>query len=304
MKNKTDIPRPDPIHAIFKIANDTNNDFKCRIRAIYVAALLKILGIESIILNITTTLSDDKLMEMKKDESLLNLNGAIGTLKLQVATDFLCRQLDIHLQFPNDVSYFGSTIWILEDVDSDRAAEYWDKMGLSKGLHKHISHWNTLNYADLKDEVKKVISGRGLGGMAAGNAYVDFVPKYYAKIKDNATKERINKILFDLIDDYENGYASGAIYISSTLRMKGIKEKLLSCIDNIDSFLKYIFETSNIQDRKFNILIQYLSTLNMAIGKLEISEAKEYLIKQIQPLRNKPPQPLTKEHIFYYVCAK
>jgi hypothetical protein len=179
-----------------------------------------------------------------------------------------------------------------------------NKLGISPYMNESVSDWDKHSDEQLKDTVEKIIVGYGLGGMAAGNAYIDFIPRYYTKMDNITTKERIDKILFELIDDSQSSYGAGAIYICSSLKLAGIKEKLLGIMDKADNILGYIKEADDIQDRTFNILIQYLSALNMAIGQLKISESKDYLIEQLSLLKKSAPPPLTKEYYLYYICGR
>lgn len=288
-------------------AVDSAVNIEVRVKFIYICAELNLQGAEEATLKTINYIGD--LEKIKNTASVFGfLNAAIRKLNLRKASNFLCDQLNLYFRMPKEQRevyyYLGSAIWVLKDINSEKAASYWNKLGISSYVNENVSNWDKYSDEELKDTVKKIIIGYGLDGMAAGNAYIDFIPKYYTKINNITTKERINKILFELIDDSKSSYAAGAIYICSTLQLMGIKEILLGIIDKVDNILKYIEEANDIRDRKFLIFIQYLSALNMAIGRLRISESKDYLIEQLSLLKKPVPLPLTKEYYIYQICGR
>ncbi len=164
-------------------------------------------------------------------------------------------------------------------------------------VYRPISEWPELNDEDLKEEVRKNIMGFGMGG---STSHYQFIQDYHETIERSELKESVDRILLELIDDSARG-GDRAIYISTDLKLTGVKEKLIASIGKA----MQLFETmqKNPSMEEWGIQIQYFLQLNSSIMRLNIKEARELLVKQLDPLQWAPPSPgPNKEYYLYHLA--
>ena len=134
-------------------------------------------------------------------------------------------------------------------------------------------------------------------GLGAG-----FIPDIYNQIPNDNLRIRVNKILLQLIDDAHGWVGERTIYICSEIPLEGIRGKLINVLQTVQNIFKSIDIAKNLEDCMNEI--SYIMQLNIAIGKLKVNEGKDFLIKQLNPLKNPAPPPPTKEYYLYHMSAK
>ncbi len=164
-------------------------------------------------------------------------------------------------------------------------------------IYRPISEWNCLSKEDLREEIKKKILGFGMGG---STAHYQFVTEYQKKIKNTELEQRVNKILLELVDDVKSDAGGRAVYICATLQLEDAKERILLAIQKSNDIFIVIEKTTLGTD--WSICFQYLKDLDWAVGILNIIEAKDFLTKQLDPLKGPMPEPVTKEYYLYHLA--
>ncbi len=160
---------------------------------------------------------------------------------------------------------------------------------------KPISEWIQLTYEELKEEIKKNIMGFGMGG---STAHYHFAGEYKKKVDNTELKQSVDSILLELIGDII--YGGRAIFICTDLRIEGAKEKICSALKKADDLFERMKQTPAVKD--WSTYFGYLWELNSAVGRLNIEEAKDFLIKQLYPLKGPMPEPVTKEYYLYHLA--
>ncbi len=163
-----------------------------------------------------------------------------------------------------------------------------------------ICKWDNLSDNELKEQIINSIADPS--GMSAWAQTISFVPDIYNHISNDNLRKRVNQILLQLIDDTHGWVGERAIYICSEIPLEGIREKLINILQSVQDIFRSIDITTKLEDctNEFSYIMQ----LNIAIGKLQISEGKDFLLKQLIPLKKTAPPPLTKEYYLYHMSAK
>lgn len=163
--------------------------------------------------------------------------------------------------------------------------------------NRPIFEWSQLTEDNLREEIKRRISGFGMSG---STAHFHFVQEYHKEIEHTEIKQKVDKILLEFIDDI-NDTGDRAIYICSDLQLKGTKEKILAVISKADKLFERIAKARLAKD--WSIYIEYLRELNTAVYRLNITEAKDFLVKQIGYLSRKQVlEPMTKEFYLHHLA--
>ncbi len=289
---------------LLKIAEEyscPSSFFDLRMRAVYLCAKLKLPGIEKIILNYLRTLEDPANIK-NRPPSLGFLNTAIRDLRIEEASDFLIKELNVFLSLDDSERerywHLTGALYALDVIKPELADYYRSRIGWRRA-YKTVSEWNQLNCNELKEEIEKNILGMGMEG---STRFYSFIPEYYEQIKDHKLKKRVDKILLELIDNVESGVGGRMIYVCSRMELEGIREKVRRIAGKSDYLFGKIEQASEARD--WNCYIEYITELNDAIGRLNMVELKDFLLKQLSSLRQPPPPPLTKEYYLHYMCAR
>lgn len=270
-------------------------------RAVEVCALLSFSKTRETILDLIKKIGEPS--SLKDPTYLPYLNTAIKELQLREAIKFLCDELEVipKLKEPRDeyLWCYRSAIWALEVIDPNLARSYINKFELYP-VYRALHEWNDLTYDELREEIKKNISG---WGMAASSSHLNFISEFYKEIENIELKKRVDKVLIELMGEIKKDVGGRAIYICSTLRLEHSRDKILEILGKTDAIFKTIKETSKAIE--WSTCITYLMELNNAIGLLNVDDAKakEFLIKQLPTLKSAVPQPMTKEYYLYYQSA-
>jgi hypothetical protein len=163
-----------------------------------------------------------------------------------------------------------------------------------------VSDWDNLNDNELREQIINSISDPG--GWSSWEQTIRFIPGIYNQISNDNLKKRVNKILLQLTDDVHTWVGERAIYICSEIPLEGIREKLINILQTVQNIFKSIDVVKKLEDCMNEI--SYIMQLNIAIGKLQINEGKDFLLKQLTPLKKPAPPPLTKEYYLYHMSAK
>lgn len=157
-----------------------------------------------------------------------------------------------------------------------------------------LSEWAHLNEVDLRKEIiKKIMNGE--------TAYAYFIDEYRQKIENSDIKNGVDKILLDLIDQVDSGVGEQALLVCVHLMLIGIKEKILAILPKIEALCGNIQKNPFVE--KCGIQIQYLFEFNLAVRRLNLKEAKDFLVKQLGPVKGLSPQPgVTKEFYLYQLA--
>jgi hypothetical protein len=294
--------------ALLRIAADYALDpehFELGIRVLFVCALLKLPGIENLTLKVINAVDDNVGIE-EAGAALFHLNMAIQALHLERAVGFICKELDAFLKIPlsqrNHYWYLREAYVVLKSLNPDLARTYLQKLEWNPAIP--VSEWDNLSDEQMEKEIKRKIIGAESGGMDAGLKYIDFIQECYEKIATTDLRGRLNNILFELIDDIDSGVGERVIYILSNLQLRGVKEKLLEIVKNSRPLFDKMAKAPSLEAKDWSNYMSYITELNNAIGRLKIAEAKDFLLKQLAPLKGAAPPPLTKEYYLYYMCAR
>ncbi|MCL5879075.1 MAG: hypothetical protein M1428_04685 [Deltaproteobacteria bacterium] len=240
-----------------------------------------------------------------KEETVLSLlSNAISVLKAKEAAGFLTAQVEDVFTEPEAKEmgiekYFSyhkgkeSAFYALQDINPEIFMEYKKKI-----REDTFKGWKALDRSSLKTLVKNIILNTASEGSAH---FYHFVSEYYNYITDVKLKDRINDILLGLIDDMD-GVGGQVIELCLALQLSGIEERILNIINNTDRIFEALGKATEKDRWAINII--YVCALDHAIEKLNIVEAKDFLIKQLYPLKGpKPIPPETKEYYFYRMCT-
>ena len=163
-----------------------------------------------------------------------------------------------------------------------------------------ISHWGNLSDHELEEQITNSIADPG--GWSAWEQTMKFIPDIYNQIVNDNLKKRVNQILLRLTDNPHGWVGERAIYVCSEIPIEGIREKLIYILQTVHEILMTIDIAKKVEDCINEI--SYIMQLNIAIGKLKISQGKDFLLKQLAPLKRTAPPPLTKEYYLYHMSAK
>lgn len=165
-------------------------------------------------------------------------------------------------------------------------------------VDRSISEWPELNDEDLREEVRKSITGFGMGG---STAHHQFIRDYHETIVGSELKKKVDRILLELMSDSFRG-GDRAMYIATDLKLTGVKEELIASIGKA----MQLFETlqPNPSMEEWGIQIQYFLQFNSSILQLNIKEARELLVKQLGPLQGPLPSPGPNKEYYLYHLAK
>lgn len=155
-----------------------------------------------------------------------------------------------------------------------------------------LSEWPSLSERDLKLEVSKRIIY-----WETPNHY--FIEPYQ-QIEHSNLKDKVDKILLDLIGQFNDGVGEKALYVCVHFRLRGLSEKILALLPQAEALYSDI--KKNPVKEEWGIQIQYLLEFNSAVKALGLKEGRDFLVKQLNPLKAAPPQPATKEFYLYQLA--
>lgn len=267
-------------------------------KAIYICAKLHLPQSAEVILKVIKDIEEPSNIH---DPSVLPyLNDAIKELRLSEATEFLSKQLDAlaGIKRSDHERYwkYASALFALEVIDVERSKLYRHKLELHPA-YKPVSEWSQLRDDELKIEIRKNI--QGVGGWE-GERYLSFIPECYEKLDDDEFRQRVDKILVELMSEVAYGVGERAIYVCSNLPLANIRERILEIIRKTDRMFEIINKSPVVED--WSTYIGYIRELDNAVRQLNLVEAKDFLTKQLSPLEKPSPKPVTKEYYLYYLA--
>lgn len=277
---------------------DEKETYEFSAKAIYICAKLHLPQAAEVLINLLKKIGDPSKVQ---DPAILPyLNDAIKELKLSAAAQFLSKELDalVGIQKSDYERYwkYASALSALEEIDEERSRLYRDKFALYPA-YKPASEWSQLSDEELQAEIRKNL--QGLGGWEA-DRYLSFIPEYYRKLNDNETRKRVNGVLIKLMSEVAYGVGERAIYVSSSLFLDNTAQRILEIVGKTDRIFEIISKSPVVED--WSTYIGYLRELNNAVSRLNLVEAKDFLVKQLAPLRSPLPKPVTKEYYLYHLA--
>ncbi len=266
-------------------------------RAIYICAKLHLPQAKEVILKVIRKIGEP--LNVPDPAVLPYLNDALKELKLLETAEFLSKELDMLAGMQKSEERYwkyASALSALEEVDKERSNFYRNKFELYPA-YKPAFEWDRLSDEELKIEIRKNI--QGLGGWQAYH-YLSFIPEYYTKLENSETKKKVDGILIELMSEVGYGVGERSIHICSNLRLENITERVLGIIGKTDQMFEIIRKSPVAED--WSTYIDYIREINNAVRFLNIVEAKDFLVKQLGPLDNPVPQPVTKEFYLYHLA--
>ncbi len=157
------------------------------------------------------------------------------------------------------------------------------------------SVWSNLREEDLQEELVKYI-------MNGNYAHLDLIEKYPKHIVNSSIKDRVDKIILDLVIGTDASIGERAIEICSSLNLNGAKEKVLMALPKVESLYEEMRTITGLEP--FGNL-QYLLQFNHAVAKLNLIEAVNFIEKQAGPIKGPVVQllPLTPEYYLLFIAT-
>lgn len=272
---------------------------RCSGRAIFVSAKLCLPEVSRVIENIIDSIDDP--VSFENQEYLMWLDHAIEMLCILGARDFLIKQVDALPRF-----HQAKPKWVFSAFTALRLLYPHEAVTLNRKYLLHpmdssICDWEKMNSEELRRAVSDSIVGIGMGGMAGGGVYLNFVSRRYDFIDDPALRRRVTELLVELATQDKSSLGGRGVYICSVIPVPGFEQTLLEMISEPEKMLGKIFGLADIAE--VSSCLELVMELNAAIRRLRIPEAKEFLVKQLDGLRFGCALPTTREFLIYHQSA-